>query len=57
MTNFITGILGIAMVAAFLVVMLIWVPAPPLITIVVLVMAMLVYDFVRSLKSGGNGGS
>ncbi len=57
MTNLITGVLGIAMVAAFLTVMLIWVPAPPLIVIVLLVMAMLVYDFVRSLNSGGKGRS
>ena len=57
MTNLITGILGIAMVVSFLAVMLIWVPAPPLIAIVVLVMAMLVYDFVKSSRSGGNGRS
>lgn len=57
MTNLITGLIGIAMVMAFLAVMLIWVPAPPLIIIVVLVMAMLVYDFVNSVRSRGNGGS
>ena len=57
MTNLITGILGIAMVVSFLAVMLIWVPAPPLIAIVVLVMAMLVYDFAKSFRSGGNGRS
>jgi len=57
MTNFITGIIGIAVVVAFLSVMLIWVPAPPLIIIVVLVMALLIVDFVKSLKSGGNGRS
>ncbi len=54
MTNFITGVIGIAMVAVFLAVMLIWVPAPPLIAIVLLVMAMLVYDFIKSLGSRGN---
>jgi hypothetical protein len=53
MTNLITGILGIAMVIAFLTFMLVWVPAPPLIIIVVLVMAMLIYDFVNSVRSGG----
>jgi hypothetical protein len=57
MINFITGFIGIAMVTAFLLVMLIWVPAPPLIAIVVLVMSLLIIDFVKSLKSGGNGGS
>jgi xanthosine utilization system XapX-like protein len=54
MINFITGVIGIAMVAAFLAVMLIWVPAPPLIAIVVIVMSMLIIDFVQSLRSSGN---
>jgi hypothetical protein len=57
MTNLITGIIGIAMVMAFLAVMLIWVPAPPLIIIVVLVLSMLIYDFIKSVRSRGNGGS
>ncbi len=55
MTNFITGIIGIALVISFLAFMLIWVPAPPLIIIVCAVMAMLIYDFVQSLRSNGNG--
>jgi hypothetical protein len=55
MTNFITGIIGIVMVAGFLVVMLIWVPALPLIAIVVAVMSLLIFDFVQSLRSSGNG--
>lgn len=55
MTNLITGVIGIALVVAFLTFMLIWVPAPPLIIIVIAVMAMLIYDFVLSLRSGGNG--
>ncbi len=54
MTNFITGIIGIAMVVAFLTFMLVWVPAPPLIIIVIAVMALLIVDFVQSLR--GNGG-
>ena len=56
MTNFITGIIGIVLVVSFLGFMLVWVPAPPLIVIVVLVMGLLVVDFVQSLRSGnGNG--
>jgi hypothetical protein len=51
----ITGIIGIAMVAAFLGVMLWWVPAPPLIIIVVGVMLLLVYDLVTTLLYGENG--
>lgn len=52
--NFVTGIIGIAMLAAFLGFMLWWVPAPPLIIIVVGVMALLVYDFVQTLRYGEN---
>ena len=55
MTNFITGIIGIVLVAAFLTFMLVWVPAPPLIAIVIFVMALLVIDFVQSIRTGGNG--
>ena len=56
MTNFITGIIGIVLVVSFLGFMLVWVPAPPLIVIVVLVMGLLIVDFVQSLRSGnGNG--
>jgi len=54
-TNFITGIIGIAMVVAFLTFMLVWVPAPPLIIIVIIVMGLLVIDFVQSLRSGNGG--
>ena len=56
MTNFITGIIGIAGVMTFLGIMLWWVTAPPLIVIVVFVMLLLVYDFITTLRSGnGNG--
>jgi hypothetical protein len=54
-TNFITGIIGIALVVSFLTFMLVWVPAPPLIIIVIAVMALLIVDFVQSLRAGGNG--
>jgi hypothetical protein len=56
MINIITGVIGIAMVVGFVAFMLIWVPAPPLIIIVVGVMALLIYDFVQSVRSGGSGG-
>jgi len=54
-TNFITGIIGILLVVGFLGFMLAWVPAPPLIIIAVIVMALLIYDFVQSVRSGNNG--
>lgn len=56
MTNFVTGIIGIAGVMVFLGIMLWWVRAPPLIAIVVVVMLLLIYDFITTLRAGnGNG--
>jgi hypothetical protein len=51
----ITGIIGIGMLAIFLGFMLVWVPAPPLIIIVVGTMLLLIYDFVQSLRYGEGG--
>ena len=55
MTNLITGIIGFAMAMIFLGFMLVWVPAPPLIIIIVGVMLLAVFDFVQSLRGTGNG--
>ena len=52
----ICGIIGIAMLGVFLGIMLWWVPAPPLIIIVLAVLALLVYDFVLTLLYGENAG-
>jgi hypothetical protein len=52
MTNVISGIIGIGMVAAFLGFLLVWVPAPPLIVICVVVMVLLIHDFVRTVRGG-----
>jgi hypothetical protein len=54
MMALITGVLGIAMLGAFLGIMLVWVPALPLIVIVVTVMLLLVYDFVMTVRYGEN---
>jgi hypothetical protein len=54
-TNLLTGIIGIAGVMAFLGFMLVWVPAPPLIIIVVGVMLLLIWDFIQTLRYGENG--
>ena len=51
----ITGIIGIAMLMAFLGFMVWWVKALPLIIIVVGVMLLLIYDFVQTLRYGENG--
>lgn len=56
MTNFITGIIGIAGVVAFLGILLWWIKAVPLIIVCIVVIALLVYDFWQSLGTpNGNG--
>jgi hypothetical protein len=56
MMNLVTGIVGIGMLIVFMGIMLIWVPAPPLIVIVVGVVLLLIYDFMQTLRHGENGG-
>ncbi len=51
----ITGIIGIAMLVAFVGFMLIWVPALPLIVIVGGVLILVIVDFVQTLRSGESG--
>jgi hypothetical protein len=53
---FISGIIGIGLYAAFLGFMLIWVPAPPLIVIVLVCTALLIADFVHTLRFGETHG-
>jgi hypothetical protein len=48
----IAGLIGIFGFAAFLGFMLWWVPAPPLIAIVVLVSALMAYDWVQTVRFG-----
>ena len=55
MTNLVTGIIGLAMVMAFLGFMVVWVKAVPLIVIVVFVMILAATDLVQSLRAGNNG--
>lgn len=55
MTNFITGLIGVAGVCAFLGIMLWWIKAVPLIVICVVVMALLINDFYQSLGANDNG--
>ena len=54
-TTLVTGLIGIAGVMTFLGIMVWWVPAPPLIMIVVFVMLLLIWDFVQTLRHGENG--
>jgi hypothetical protein len=55
MTNVITGIVGLGMVMTFLGFMVVWVPALPLIIIIVGVMILAVFDFFQSLRTKENG--
>jgi hypothetical protein len=52
--TFISGIIGIGLLATFLGIMLWWAPAVPLIVIVVGVLILLIYDFVQTLRHGEN---
>ena len=51
----ITGLIGIALLATFLGIMVWWVKALPLIIIVVGVLALLIYDFVQELRDASKG--
>jgi hypothetical protein len=55
MTNIITGVIGIAGFVLFLGIMLWWVPAPPLIVIVIGVAILLCYDWISTVIYGENG--
>jgi hypothetical protein len=56
MMYLITGLIGIAGLVAFLGIMLWWIKALPLIIIVVFVLAIMLYDFVTSLRADNGGG-
>lgn len=51
----VTGLIGIAMVLAFLGIMVWWIRELPLTIIVVAVVIMLLYDFVQTLRFGDRG--
>ena len=52
----ITGLIGIALLVAFLGIMVWWVKALPLIIIVVGVLALLLFDFVQELRAASSSG-
>jgi hypothetical protein len=53
--NLVTGIIGIAVLLAFLGILVWWIKALPLTIIVVIVVLLLLYDFVMTLIYGENG--
>ena len=52
MAQLFSGVIGIGLLAAFLGFMIVWVPAIPLIIIVILALTLLMYDFVQELRHG-----
>jgi hypothetical protein len=56
MTNLVTGVIGIAGVLTFLGILLWWIKAVPLIIICVIVMALLIWDFYKSLREANENG-
>ena len=55
MRDVIPGIIGIALVTTFLGIMVWWVQALPLIIIVVGVLILLIYDWIKTLRFGVSG--
>lgn len=49
-SNLIAGLIGIALLCGFLGVLVYWVPAPPLIIIMILVIAMMIYGFIDDMR-------
>jgi hypothetical protein len=56
MMTLITGLVGIVMMVTFLGFMVFWLKELPLTIIVLIAIALLLYDFVRTLRYGENGG-
>jgi hypothetical protein len=50
-----TGLIGLALLFGFVGFMVVWVKALPLIVIVLIVGAMVVYDFVQTVRAGESG--
>ena len=54
-TTVVNGLIGMALLFGFVGFMVIWVKALPLIVIVLFVGAMVLYDFVQTVRSGETG--
>jgi hypothetical protein len=54
-TTIITGLIGMALLFGFVGFMVTWVKALPLIVIVLVVGALVVWDFVQTVRSGETG--
>lgn len=56
-SNLLAGLIGIALMCAFLGIMIAWVKAIPLIVIWVGVMLMMIYDFIKTMREIRNNSS
>ncbi len=56
-SNLIAGIIGIALLCGFLGVMIFYVKALPLIAIIVLVVLLMIYDFVKTMREMQKNGA
>jgi len=54
MTLLISGIIGAAMMIAFLSFMAAWVKAPPLVAIILLVIGLMIYDLYKDIRASRN---
>lgn len=52
----VTGIIGIALLLAFVGILVWWIQALPFTIIVVVVVLLMLYDFVQTLRYGDSGG-
>ena len=55
MRNLVTGTVGIGLLLVFLGILVWWIKALPFTIIVVVVVLLMLYDFVRTLRSGDSG--
>lgn len=56
-SNLVAGIIGIILFCGFLGIMMAWVKALPLIVIMCIVIAMMLYDFYKSMRDIRNNNS
>lgn len=57
MANLITGIIGIAVVSAFLGFLMWWLKSIPLTVIMLSVIGLMIYDVIGSVRANNNGSS
>ena len=55
MRDLVTGIIGIALLFAFLGILVFWIKSVPLTIIVVCSLLVMLYDFVMTMREGENG--